>query len=231
MPFSLTQPLRIVTLDDQPIFLRGVNALLSQEPNIVLAGSASNEADLMHLLEQKQANVLLMDHAMSPGQSPGINLIKTVTQHDPQLNVLVISSFYSTTTVALALRNGAKGFICKHAAEGVMLKAVQAVGRGEIYLEPEMAILLARMHEEVVQAEIVPEQTLSHTLYIDQVDVTSLSPKVQGVMRCLLEGMTVTQIARKFSRSIKTISGQKQAGMRKLGIRNDYELMLLRNNT
>jgi two component transcriptional regulator, LuxR family len=40
----------------------------------------------------------------------------------------------------------------------------------------------------------------------------------------------LTEIARKFSRSIKTISGQKQTGMRKLGIRNDFELMLLRNN-
>ena len=52
----------------------------------------------------------------------------------------------------------------------------------------------------------------------------TLSPKENEVLRCFLDGLRISQIASKFSRSIKTISGQKQAAFRKLGIRTDAEL-------
>jgi len=55
-------------------------------------------------------------------------------------------------------------------------------------------------------------------------NLEALSPKENEVLRCFLDGLRITQIASKFSRSIKTISGQKQAAFRKLGIRTDAEL-------
>jgi len=56
-----------------------------------------------------------------------------------------------------------------------------------------------------------------------------LSPREREVLRCCLEGMSVTQIAEKFARSVKTISGQKQAAFRKLGVRNDNELFKIQH--
>lgn len=56
-----------------------------------------------------------------------------------------------------------------------------------------------------------------------------LSPKEQEVIRCFLTGMTVTDIAEKFSRSLKTVSGQKQSAMRKLGLKADHELFIIKD--
>jgi len=58
--------------------------------------------------------------------------------------------------------------------------------------------------------------------------LSQLSPKEHEVIRCFIEGMTVSDIAQKFHRSIKTISAQKQSAMRKLGIKTDHELLLIR---
>ncbi len=56
-----------------------------------------------------------------------------------------------------------------------------------------------------------------------------LSPREQEVLRCVMDGMTITGIAAKFSRSVKTVSNQKQSAFRKLGIATTAELMMMRD--
>lgn len=66
--------------------------------------------------------------------------------------------------------------------------------------------------------------TLGHTGQDLRTDYDILSPREREVLRCCLEGLTLTQISEKFSRSIKTVSAQKRAAYRKLGIQNDCQL-------
>lgn len=91
-----------------------------------------------------------------------------------------------------------------------------------IYLAPAMVAELEKLP--------VPQSTENNDIFdADQalVDNPELSPKEREVLRCCLEGLSVSQVAIKFSRSRKTISGQKQAAFRKLGIRTDTELFKL----
>lgn len=228
MTFSRTQPLRIYLLDDHAIFLRGLNAVLTQEPTLKVMGIFSHSRDLWASFATTEADMLIMDHALAPQDTNGLNLIREVHLRNQSMRILVASNFYNSATVAQALRYGASGFISKTASEGELLNAVQVAGSGNIYLEPLMAMQLAQIHERVVKADRAPGQKLQSLPLSSQLSV--LSPKVQDVMHCLLEGMTVTEIAEKFSRSIKTISGQKQAGMRKLGLKTDNELSHLRDS-
>lgn len=226
MTFSRTQPLRILLLDDQAIFLRGLKGILAQEPHLTVIGSFDTSRELFAFLPTSEADLLILDHALTPKDTNGLNFIKSLQQYVPELHILVVSAFYNSATVAQALRNGAKGFIDKNVSESEFLNAVQVVGSGNIYLEPLMALQLAQVHQPVIQAgnSQNDEDELRRPCQL-----STLSPKVQDVMYCLLEGLTVTEIAEKFSRSIKTISGQKQAGMRKLGLKGDYELMKLKD--
>ncbi|MCK7248213.1 response regulator transcription factor [Enterobacter kobei] len=225
MNFSRSQPLRIIILDDQPIFLRGVHNLFQHEFDIKLLGSVSDCTDLDMFIND--ADILLMDFALLPQKKNGINLINYLHKHHPNLYILVMSSFYSASSVSMALRNGARGFIHKQASEAEMINAVKVVGSGNVYLELEMAVLLAQLHYAEMQAS---SRHAPPTQEASRVSLSSLSPKVQEVIHGLLEGMTVKEIAQKYGRSIKTISGQKQTGMRKLGLKSNRELYLLRHN-
>lgn len=228
MAFSRTQPLRIFLLDAHDIFLRGIHAVISQEPTLKVMGKFSHSQALRSSLATTEADMLIMDHALAPQDTNGLNLIKDVHQRNCEMRILVASNFYNSATVAQALRDGASGFISKTASESELLNAVQVVGSGNIYLEPLMALQLAQIHERVVSEEAV--QKTKAQAWASESQLAILSPKVQDVMNCLLEGLTVTEIAEKFSRSIKTISGQKQAGMRKLGLKTDHELLHLRDS-
>ncbi|WP_460164162.1 LuxR C-terminal-related transcriptional regulator [Pseudomonas sp. S2_F03] len=92
-----------------------------------------------------------------------------------------------------------------------------------IPISPLLAYELGRDPAEARETTLDDSSQGGEILFSDPI----LSPKEQEVLRCCLEGMSVSQIARKFSRSMKTISGQKQAAFRKLGVRTDAELFKL----
>lgn len=219
--------LRIVTLDDHEIFLRGIGDVLRQEPDFMLLGGYTSSRELFLGLEAMEVDVLVMDYSLAPGDMDGLELIKTLKIRYPSLAVLVISAFYNSATVALALHCGAKGFIGKNLPSGNLVHAIRGTGTGRIYIEPEIALQLAQLHNI---PSVVDGSQGYETGHADKVlNLSLLSPKEQEVIRCFMEGMTVSDIAEKFMRSIKTISGQKQTALRKLGLKADRELFLYRN--
>jgi DNA-binding NarL/FixJ family response regulator len=99
-----------------------------------------------------------------------------------------------------------------------LFRAIRTVAQGHIYLHPEMAREVADV-TETTNGDCIPDATddiLARS--------ASLSPREREVLRCYLSGMSVSEIAAKFSRSANTISTQKQSAYRKLGIRTDSEL-------
>ncbi|MNV94071.1 Transcriptional regulatory protein RcsB [compost metagenome] len=93
-----------------------------------------------------------------------------------------------------------------------------------LYLSPSMA---AELDSTPKMPTAIPEAGEAGENIGMLVNYPALSPKEREVLRCCLEGMSVSQIAIKFLRSRKTISGQKQAALRKLNVRTDTELFKL----
>jgi two-component system capsular synthesis response regulator RcsB len=127
--------------------------------------------------------------------------------------------------VALALRGGAKGFVGKNRELEVIQRAIESVYRGEIFIEDEMAQQLA---DKQRYGEALATGRLSKKSVQNALSLSALTPKEQEVIRCFITGMTVTEISEKFKRSLKTISGQKQSAMRKLGLKADHELFIIK---
>ncbi|HDX4048302.1 TPA: response regulator transcription factor [Enterobacter soli] len=227
MTFNMTRPLRIVTLDDHAILLRGLNDILNHEPGFSVVGSFENSRSLLMALTTADADMLVMDYTLSPDDMDGLNLLKTLQTRFPELVVLVVSALYNSATVALALRSGAKGFIGKNMPVEEFIQAIRVAASGRIYIEPEMALQLAQLQNSTLQVDDRGSHKAEKVRQVLKLSV--LSPKEQEVIRCFMEGMTVTEIAAKFSRSIKTISGQKQTALRKLGLKADHELFLIKD--
>jgi len=101
---------------------------------------------------------------------------------------------------------------------------VRTVALGRVHLNAAMAAELSSM------LSIDNTETGGDNITTDSLTQNSeLSPREREVLRCCLDGMSVTEIAEKFARSVKTISGQKQSAFRKLGVRNDSELFKIEN--
>ncbi|MEB5972563.1 response regulator [Pantoea dispersa] len=222
MSMSAVHAVRIAIIDDHPMTLHGMCALIDKAQDCHVVGRFSHSRALLAELQVTEVDVLIMDYVLAADDIDGNSLLRTLQRQFPDLPVLVVSELYNSAAALLTLNSGAKGFSGKNMAPGELIEAVRIVASGQIYLLPEMALQLTQLLNGDITLSLQPLRTNSPQ---QTSDLSVLSPKEQEVVRCLLQGMSVTQIAKKSHRSIKTISGQKQTALRKLGLKSDEELM------
>jgi DNA-binding NarL/FixJ family response regulator len=193
---------------------------------MVVVGSYESSFTMIAGLAAAPADVLLIDYSLGPEHVDGVSLIRALKAKFVESRILVLSSHYDPAIVALAMRVGADGFVGKSQSVNDIAKAIRAVASGARYLSHDMAYRLEEASVRCVKSEV------QAPLVEDGADLLAgvpLSVKEREVIRCFLEGMSVTQIARKFNRSTKTISTQKSTAFRKLGVTSDGELFKIKH--
>jgi two-component system capsular synthesis response regulator RcsB len=214
--------LRIALLDDHAVVRHGLVVRLTAEPDIDVVGAYSTSRELMAGLLLEPADVLLLDYALGPDELDGVSLIRALRAKFPDCPILVLSTYHEPATVALALRVGARGFVGKGEEMAELVKALRKVESGAVYLSAEMSY---RVAEASTTFDAREGDDGADALLLG----AALSAREREVIRCYLAGMTVTEIAEKFKRSIKTISSQKTTAFRKLGVTSNNELFKIRH--
>lgn len=223
--FDPLSKIRIALLDDHAIVRYGVAARLSDESDFLIVGCYENSRTMVAGLRDSPADVLLVDYVLGPSEIDGVSLIRELKAKFPRSRILILSSHEDPATVALVLRVGARGFVGKRQDVAQIIKAIRSVAAGSIYLDADMAYRLAET------SVAVTSELASHGGRADAELLAGarLSVKEREVIRCFLDGLTVSQIADKFGRSVKTISTQKSMAFRKLGVNSDNELFKIKS--
>nr|WP_315492989.1 response regulator transcription factor [uncultured Pseudomonas sp.] len=208
--------IRIAILDDHAVVRHGLVSHLAEESSIEIVGVYETSRELIRGMATMPANVLLLDFALGRDKLDGVSLIRALRSRFPDCRILVLSSHHESATVSLALRVGARGFVGKDEGLGSLLKAIRTVASGAIYLSADMSYQVADAAR--------PDESTQMSISDNALQRAALSAREQEVIRCYLEGMTVTEIAEKFNRSIKTISTQKATAFRKLGVTSNNGL-------
>lgn len=185
------EPLRILIADDHPLFRNGMCSLLSSVPELEVAGIATNGDEVMSLAASLLPDVILMDLQM-PGMG-GIEATRQILHTSPNIRVLVVTMFEDEHSVFAALRAGARGYILKDADEDEILRAIQAVGRGEAIFSPAIAQYLidffAAPHP-VILPQLFPE----------------LTEREREILLLMAQGYNNSDIARRLTVSLKTVA-------------------------
>jgi len=221
MNWTGAAPLRIALLDDHTVVRHGLLDLLSDEPDFRIVGAFASSRELIANLRTAPADLLLVDYVLAPDDIDGLNLIRALSTRFPGSKILVVSAHYNPATIALALRAGARGFVGKNQPLSDIVRAIRTVARGHAYLNPELEVEFAYLLSESAVQDDAAAVAFSPAVHDS---FAELSPREREVLRCCLNGLSVTQIADKYGRSVKTISTQKHSAFRKLGIRTDNEL-------
>ena len=220
MTWASAPIVRIALLDDHAVVRYGLAGRLAEEPDLQVVGMFSSSKEMMAGLRRTPADILLIDYSLGSNDIDGLNLIRALRVHFPDSRILVSSSHYNPATIAMAMRAGARGFVGKSQELSELILAIRTVSVGRVYINNAMEAELSSMNGRDQLLYQAGDEPVRDSL----IGNTDLSPRERDVLRCCLEGMSVTQIAEKFARSVKTISGQKQSAFRKLGVRNDNEL-------
>lgn len=216
MKWSNRSPLRVALLDDHPLIRNGFAMRLQVERDIEVVALYASSRELLESLGSTLIDVLVLDYSLQPHEVDGLNLIRLLAVRYPAMRILVSSATELPAVVSLCLRTGASGFIGKSQGLDQLLDAIRCVAMGRTYLDPATELQLGQVPAAAPVSPALQTSLLSAT--------PALSAREHEVLRCCLEGMSVSQIASKFNRSVKTISAQKHAAFRKLGIRSDIEL-------
>ena len=132
----------VLIADDHAIVRRGLRTLIAGEPDMKVAGEATDGYEVVYHARDLNPDVILMDLVM-PGQS-GLEALTQIKADDPDARVLVLTSFGDNERVFSAIRAGAAGYLLKDASPEQLLQAIHDVYNGESHLHPTIALKMLR---------------------------------------------------------------------------------------
>ncbi|THF61006.1 response regulator transcription factor [Pseudothauera rhizosphaerae] len=200
--------IRILIADDHDILRAGLKHILSESGDITVGGEASNGAEAMARLRSGQWDAAVLDLNM-PGRN-GIELIKQVKDEFPRLPILILSMYKEDIYAVRALKAGASGYLCKDNAEALLAEAIRKIVAGGLFINQSVAENLTR---DILQGR--------HT----QLPHNRLTDRNYQIFLMLVQGMGVSEIARRLNLSVKTVSTHKANIQAKMGLGNTAELV------
>ncbi|AOK18819.1 LuxR family transcriptional regulator [Burkholderia cepacia] len=199
--------IRVILADDHAVMRDGLRHILETAGGFEIVGEASDGTATLALVERGTADVLLLDLSM-PAPT-GIELVRLVKHHAPSLRTLVLTMHAEAQYAARAFKAGATGYLTKDSATAELVEAVCKVAAGGVYVSPSAAESLARtLH--------APVETPPHE---------RLSAREFDVMRRIVAGQTVTQIATELALSAKTVSTYKTRILEKMELPHEAALV------
>lgn len=205
----MNTPLRIFIADDHPFTLAGVRAEIEGAGELFhVAGEASNGTALLALLARSRpGDLLVTDFAMRGPRlrdCDGLPLLQTLRRQFPALPTIVLTEVENPAMLRAMVDAGVRGLVDKTSARKELLTAIHKVAAGRIYFCRAMRLALDQAGSGKTRVRISPHEA--------------------EVVRLFVGGLTVSEIAVRLSRSVKTISRQKNDAMHKLGLDNNSQL-------
>jgi two-component system invasion response regulator UvrY len=202
----MSKKVTIVLVDDHAVVRAGVRRLLEQEPLFDVIGEAESGEKAYHMFGELKPDVMVMDLSM-PGMG-GLEAIRRILMRHERARILVLTMHEDLSFANQALKLGAKGYLIKNTLGDDLVKSIQTVSRGEVFLSDEIA-------KKMAMQSISGEQDPIH----------ELSAREFEIFRLLAEGLEIDAIATTLNISSKTVSNYQTMIKQKLNINTPVELI------
>ena len=202
----MSKPIRVLIADDHAIVRQGLRQILSDTPDLTVAGEAENGVQAVQMVRAGEWDVVLMDVSM-PDRN-GIDALKLIKKEFPRLPVLILSMYPEEQYAIRALKAGASGYLTKQSAPDLLVTAIRQVASGKKYVSPSLA-------EELANAIGEDSERPAHE---------KLSDREYQTLCMIASGKTPTEIAEALNLSVKTVSVYRARLLEKMHLRNNAEL-------
>jgi DNA-binding NarL/FixJ family response regulator len=199
---------RIILVDDHEVVRLGLKSLLERHPQFEVVGEAASARDALEQVAATEPDVVVMDIRL-PGTS-GIEACEQIVDNYPNTKVIMLTSYAEDEMLFSAIRAGASGYVLKQIASEELIKAIEAVGRGEALLDPAVT---QRVFQEVRRA--VKEEEASAFAHLSQQE--------KHVLLLVSEGKTNREIAKNLFLGEGTVRNYVSSILSKLGVNNRAE--------
>ncbi len=204
--------IRLLVIDDHEMVREGLKAMLSAESDFEIVGDAANAEQAYELIHRLRPDIILLDIRL-PGIS-GIEICRNVTEHYPEIAVIIVTTFTDETLVAQCIQAGARGFIVKDIERFDLKRSIRAVARGEAAIDPKAAVAVLAQLRRSPQVE---QEGAS----------IQLSPQQIVILRMIAHGLSSREIATQLYLSENTVKGYVQEILHRLSVKNRTEAVMV----
>lgn len=202
--------IQVFIVDDHKMVIEGLELMLSPLTNIKVIGTATSGEEAIELLPATATEVVLLDINMQGIN--GVETCKALLKTQPDLKIVALSMHKESSLIKLMLSNGAKGYVLKNAGQDEVVKAIEAVYNGKMYLD------------ETVN-DIVLNSVANGRERKRQSPFPSISRREKEVLELILKEHTTQQIADKLFISFGTVETHRRNMLIKLGAKNTAGLV------
>lgn len=205
--------IRIVIVDDHAIVREGLRLLLSGHSGFAVVGEALGRVDALAVVARERPDVVLLDLML--GEDRGEEIIPEIRRLAPRCAVLVLTALSQPENQRSVVLRGARGVVAKEAAGEVLIKAIQKVHAGEIWLE---RVQLEKLLTDVVDGATGADE--------DGQRIATLTIREREVIRLVGRGLKNEEIGKRLGLSEKTVRNHLTSVYDKLGVHDRLELAI-----
>lgn len=206
----MSDVIRVVVVDDHPLFREGVGATLSSEPDLQVVAQGDSAEAAVRLGQQHLPQVLLLDLSLPGG---GLQALAALTATCPAVHVVMLTVSDDEADVLAALRGGARGYVVKGVTGRELRGVVRSVAAGEVFITPALA------------GTMLLELTAARTVTPSPLDL--LTARERQILEGVASGRSNKEIARDLDLTEKTVKHYMTNVLQKLQVRNRVEAALL----
>jgi two-component system invasion response regulator UvrY len=197
---------RVLIVDEHQLIRQGLKSILDEPRGGTIFGEASSALEAIRLAREQDWDIVTL--ALSLGEQSGLEVLKELKHIHPRLPILVLSRHREEQCVRRALKAGATGYVTKDSSCRELVKAVNNVIEGKLYVSPDLA---EKAMADPRQGPVRPlHQTLSYREY--------------EVMTLIASGKTIKEVATMLSLSDKTVSTYRTRILEKMQMKTSAEL-------
>jgi DNA-binding NarL/FixJ family response regulator len=209
--------IKVLLVDDQNLIRQGLRALLELEPDLEIIGEAENGEQAIHLSEQTQPDVILMDIRMPI--MDGVAATREIQKRCAGIKILVLTTFDDDEYVKAALQNGAMGYLLKDTPSEELAVAIRAVYKGYTQLGPGIVKKLVTQFSQVTPTELPPVPP----------NLTELTPREKEVLRLIAVGANNREISQQLYISEGTVKNHVTNILNRLNLRDRTQAAIIAN--
>ncbi|REL35602.1 response regulator [Thalassotalea euphylliae] len=195
--------IKVLLVDDHPIFREGLMFRLSLDPEIKVTNQAENGQQALTLLQHFEFDVVLMDINMP--EMDGMYALELIREQQLDCKVIMLSMHDSKEYILSAMRHGANGYVLKDVPGDELISAIKKVASGKSYFSAEVTDILSQ--------ELTSEQRVS------------LTRREHLILRLVSQGLNDKRIAQELNISARTVETHKRNIKKKLGIESTIGLV------